>query len=77
MLNGNLEMATSLYMNSTNYDEVVVSKTLSEPQIYIAFAGKIDPLFYQSESKNWKFEEIGVHWVDQIPEYRLGKFVFK
>lgn len=77
MLNGNLEMTTSLYLNSSNYDEVVVSKSLSEPHIYIAFAGKIDPIFYQSESKNWKFEEIGVHWVDQIPEYRLGKFVFK
>ncbi len=77
MLHGNLEIATQLYNNSVNYDEIIISKKLSEPHIYIAFAGKIDPGFYQAESKNWKFEEIGVNWVDQIPEYRLGKFTFK
>lgn len=77
MLSGNLEKAIQIISNSSKFDEVVISKKLSEPHIYIAFAGKIDPKFYQNEAKNWKFEEIGVNWVDQIPEYRLGKYVFK
>lgn len=77
MLSGNLEKASEIIINSESFDEVVVSKTLSEPHIYIAFVAKIDPNSFQKETRNWKFEELGVNWVDQMPEYRLGKFVFK
>ena len=77
MLSGNLEKAVEITNNSDKFDEIIVSKTLSEPHIYIAFAGKIDPKFYQEETKLRKFEEIGVNWVDQMPKYKLGKFVFK
>ncbi|MDO8340400.1 MAG: glycosyltransferase family 39 protein, partial [Candidatus Woesebacteria bacterium] len=63
MLSGNLEKAVEITNNSDKFDEIIVSKTLSEPHIYIAFAGKIDPKFYQEETKFWNFEEIGVNWV--------------
>jgi len=77
MLEGNLSKAVEFIKLGEFYDEVVVPRTLSEPHIYIAFVGKINPKFYQEQSKNWKFEELGVNWVDQMPEYRLGRFLFK
>jgi len=27
--------------------------------------------------KYWNFEDLNLKWVDQMPEYRLGKYVFK
>ncbi len=77
MLSGNLEVAREIVRTSDKYEKMTVSKSLSEPQIYIAFASKYDPIEYQKESKNWNFEELGVSWVDQMPEYSLGKFTFK
>ena len=39
---------------------------------------KVDPVLYQSESRDWmRYKEMGVPFVDQLGEYRLGKFVFK
>lgn len=72
MLSGNLEASSWLSQNSDG-KKVIVSRKLSEPQIYIAFINKWDPRDYQNATKNWKVET----WVDQIPEYSLGKYVFK
>lgn len=72
MLSGNLEAADWLSQNS-DAKNVIVSRKLSEPQIYIAFANKWNPIDYQNAAKSWKVET----WVDQIPEYRLGKYTFK
>lgn len=77
MLSGNLETVENLVSTSENYNNVVVPKSLSEPQIYVAFAAKYDPVKFQEATKKWNFEDIGVSWVDQIPEYSLGKFTFK
>lgn len=77
MLEGNLTKAEKYIELSKSNDEVIVPRNLSEPHIYIAFVQKTDPIFYQEQCKLWKFEELGVNWVDQIPEYRLGKFIFK
>lgn len=72
MLYGNLEMAWWLTQNYKD-KEIIVARTLSEPQIYIAFAGKWNPKYYQEATKNWKLET----WVDQIPSYKLGNFTFR
>ncbi len=72
MLYGNLEMAYWLKEN-TGEGEVVVARTLSEPQIYVAFAERWDPTQYQKATKDWQYET----WVDQIPSYKLGKYTFK
>ena len=72
MLSGNLEAASWLSQNSDG-KKIIVSKKLSEPQIYIAFINKWNPRDYQNATKNWKVET----WVDQIPEYSLGKYIFK
>lgn len=72
MVYGSLEAAEWLSENS-NGKIIIVSRSLSEPQIFIAFAGPRAPGNYQKESKNWKVET----WVDQIPEYKLGNYTFK
>jgi len=77
MLEGNLAMVEEYIVLSKDSDEVIVPRTLSEPHIYVAFVQKTDPNFYQEQTKLWKFEELAVEWVDQIPEYKLGKFTFK
>lgn len=72
MLSGNLSVAGWLGQNSDGKN-VVVSRKVSEPQIYVAFTGRWDPVEYQKATQSWKVET----WVDQIPEYRLGKYIFK
>lgn len=77
MLAGNIDKAQTLIESSNKYDEIEVSKKMSEPHIYIAFASKYDPKSYQEAAKSWEFEKMGINWVDQMPEYRLGKFIFR
>lgn len=76
MLYGNLETAEWLKENVEDR-EIIMSRRISEPQIYVAFANKWDPYEYQMNSKNWDYKEYGVNWVDQIPEYSLGTYTFK
>ena len=57
---------------------IILSKKLSEPQIYVAFYTKWDPADYQKESQDWlEYEKIGLKFVDQLGEYKLGRFTFK
>lgn len=74
MLYGNLEVAG---WAATQNENMVVSTGLSEPHIYAAFANSWDPRDYQKNTEEWDMETSGVSWVDQLPEYRLGKYVFK
>lgn len=77
MLYGNLEVSQYLNGVKNNYENIIVSKSLSEPHIYIAFATKYDPSKYQESVKNWKFEENNLKWVDQLDIYNLGIYTFK
>ena len=54
--------------------DIIVSKNISEPQIYFAFYTKMDPMDYQNSSKNWNLVN---GWVDQQGEYQLGKYTFR
>ena len=75
MLYGRLE--ASLWLNDhADGRSVIVSKSLSEPHIYIAFADKFDPDIYQKSASDWKYKELGLGWVDQIGTYRLGNYTF-
>ena len=59
------------------YDNIVVSRTLSVPNIWIAFFEKWDPVDYQNESKSWLvYEQNGYKFLDQLDGYRLGKYIF-
>ena len=55
---------------------ISITRKISEPQIYAAFYTKMDPLEYQKATHEWNFEEQGFQWVDQMGEYRLGKYTF-
>jgi 4-amino-4-deoxy-L-arabinose transferase-like glycosyltransferase len=66
-----------LSQNQYRYQKIIISKKISEPQIYLAFYLKLDPNFFQQSSQNWQFQSKGLTWVDQLDEYSLGDFVFK
>lgn len=72
MLYGNLEVADWLSKNAMG-KTVFISRSLSEPQIFLAFTQKIDPEVYQNQTKNWNVTT----WVDQIPEYSLNNYTVK
>ncbi|OGM60116.1 hypothetical protein A3A75_01800 [Candidatus Woesebacteria bacterium RIFCSPLOWO2_01_FULL_39_10] len=78
MLYGNLEVASWLKENSQDKEQVVVSKRLSEPHIYIAFANVWDPKEYQREIQAWKiYKDQRLLFIDQLEEYKLGKYTFR
>lgn len=59
------------------YDEVLFSRSLSVPQIWIAFFGGVNPIDFQNASKDWlRYEQQGLIYVDQLGEYKLGKYTF-
>lgn len=60
------------------YDHIVISRALSEPHIFVAFYNRWDPRDYQEESQNWlRYEKQGLPFVDQLGEWKLGKYVFR
>lgn len=59
------------------YSDVFVSRSLSVPNIWVAFFNKWDPVEYQKASSDWlRYEDEGFLYIDQMSEYRLGKYVF-
>ncbi|MCH7641370.1 hypothetical protein IID22_04190, partial [Patescibacteria group bacterium] len=59
------------------YDEIVLSRTLSTPNIWLAFYTAYDPDSYQKASKDWlRYEDDGFQFLDQLSGYRLGKYTF-
>ncbi len=62
----------------SQYDYIVISKVFTEPQIFIAFYGKVDPTTYQEASKNWlRYEEAGRSYIDQLESWNFNKFLFE
>lgn len=76
MLYGAEDIFTYLNEIDKPYEQIIISKSLSEAHIYYAFYSRLDPSVYQNAVKDWNYRELGVKWVDQMPEYRLGKYVF-
>lgn len=59
------------------YDKIIFSKMYGEPQIFVAFYTQLDPRVYQAASRDWlSYESLGFPWLDQLPEYSLGKYTF-
>ncbi len=60
------------------YDQIVISKVFTEPQIFVAFYGKIKPQVMQDASKDWlRYQINGKSYVDQLESWNLGKFYFE
>lgn len=77
MIYGPREIMQFILPIENQYDKIIITKYISEPHIFVAFYGKVDPVFYQKNSVNWRFEDLRLNWVDQLPSYTLGKYEFK
>jgi len=77
MVYGPREVFGYLEEVKNDYNGIIISKSISEAHIYVAFYSRIDPKEYQSQAEKWGFEESGLVWVDQMPEYKLGEYTFK
>ncbi len=72
------EMASWVAQNEHKYKHIYITKSFGEPQLFLAFYNKWDPEWYQSEnSKLIEYESRGYPWLDQLPEYSLGKYTFR
>ncbi|MEK7521628.1 MAG: glycosyltransferase family 39 protein [Patescibacteria group bacterium] len=78
MLYGRREALEFTQSVEDKYSTILVSRTLSEPHIYVGFYNKWDPADFQKESQDWlRYEKEGLLFVDQLGEYKLGKYVFR
>lgn len=77
MIYGGRELITEIEKISDQYSQIILTKELSEPHIFVAFYSQMDPHIFQEATTNWSFEEQGLNWVDQLPRYSLGKYTFK
>lgn len=61
-----------------DYENIVFSKTFTEPQIFVGFYGKVDPKVYQAASKDWlRYTDAKRSYIDQLESWNLGKFLFE
>ncbi len=66
------------YLQKISSDHIIYSRKLSEPQAYVSFFNQVNPKIIQSESTNWsQYQQRGLSFLDQLSEYKLGKFIFK
>ncbi len=75
---GHKAIAAWLQANESKYKQVYMTKAYGEPQLFLAFYNKWDPSWYQSENKKLiEYEARGYPWLDQLPEYSIGKYTFR
>ncbi len=75
---GHKAIAAWVQANESKYKQVYMTKAYGEPQLFLAFYNKWDPTWYQSENKKLiEYEARGYPWLDQLPEYSLGKYTFR
>src|SRR4030042_1754336 len=73
----NSEIISKVLEIETAYQKIYISRTLSVPQIWVAFNSGWDPVDYQIQSQNWlEYEKAGYLYIDQFEGYRLGKYSF-
>ena len=64
--------------HQSEYTHITITKAYGEPQLFFAFYNKWDPTWYQHENqKLLDYETKGYPWLDQLPEYSLGKYTFR
>ena len=74
---GMKEIMTTINSIEGNYERVVLSRTLSVPNIWVQFYMQVDPTNVQQASRAWiRYEKLGIKYLDQIDEYSLGKYTF-
>jgi len=77
MLYGRREALTRVASISGGLEEVRISRSLSEPHIYLAFFSRFSPAEYQMYSRNWPDPTtLGLKFLDQVDGYSLDKYRF-
>lgn len=77
MLYGRQEAVEYVDRIQEDYQKIVFSRSLTEPQIFVAFYQKWDPNKYQKATMDWlRYEEENLPFLDQLGEYSLGKYTF-
>ncbi len=72
------EVFTKLWELQDRYDQIVLTRVFSIPQIFVAFYGKYDPTTYQLASKDWlRYEKSDRLYIDQLQSWNLDKFLFE
>lgn len=72
------EMTRWVQSVESKYKHVYVTKAYGEPQLFFAFYNQWDPTWYQQENKKLlDYETQGYPWLDQLPEYSIGKYTFR
>lgn len=72
------QVSEYLTAHEHEYDSIVVTKWYGEPQLFLAFYGKWDPVSYQADNQqNLRYQSEGKMWLDQLDEYSIGKYTFK
>jgi 4-amino-4-deoxy-L-arabinose transferase-like glycosyltransferase len=75
---GSENMAHWVQTVESKYKRIYITKSFGEPQLFLAFYNKWDPSWYQEENKKLiEYESLGYPWLDQLPEYSLGKYTFR
>ncbi len=60
------------------YNQIIISKHFTEPQIFVAFYEKMDPKLFQKSSLDWlRYEKSNKLYVDQLESWNLGNFYFE
>ena len=60
-----------------NYEGVVLSRTLSVPNVWVQFYMLVDPNEVQDASRVWlRYEKLGIKYLDQLNVYSLSKYTF-
>lgn len=68
------------YLNTVDsgYKEIIISRSFSEPQIFIGFYKMWDPSDYQTQSRDWlRYKREKLLFIDQLGEYHLGKYTIR
>lgn len=78
MRDGWREAIAFLEDKKDDYQTIIVSRMLSEPQAYVMFYGDFPPQEVQKESVDWlRYEDEELLFLDQLGEYHLGKYTFR
>ena len=77
MLYGRQEAVEYVGEVEEDYEKITFSRSLTEPQIFVAFYNKWDPAEYQEATKDWlRYEDENLPFLDQLGNYSLGKYTF-
>ena len=71
------ELMPRLKAIARRFTDVRISRSLSEPHIFVAFYWQIDPLVYQKAAGSWAdFSSKGYKFLDQYDGYYLNNYRF-